>query len=118
MRVDEPGQAQFAGPANHGVEVGGYPNRRVRLLHRPDGAGGVVQVEVPPVERNLVLGPQFADQFQALQETTHPVPPLHVERLVLDVPISQADAQHHAALADHVQRRHGFRHVGGRVQGQ
>ena len=116
--IDEPGQAQFPGAAHHGVKVGRHPDGRVWLLHGADGAGGVVQVEMPPVMGNLILRPQPPHQFQRLQKTAHPVAALHIERLVLNVPVAQAHAQHHPSVADDIQGGDGFGDIGRSVEGQ
>ena len=116
--IHEPRQPQFAGSPHHRIEIRCHPYRRMGLLNRANGAGRVVQIEVSAMERDFVLRPQTLNQLQRFQESPNPVASLHVERLVLDITVAEADAQNDAAIADYVQRRHSLRHVGRRIQRQ
>ena len=64
VRVDEPWQPHARGAHHRRVGIGGDPDRRKGLLHRPDRAGRVVHLEEAALMGDLVLGPQPLDQFQ------------------------------------------------------
>src|SRR6266851_5266022 len=106
MRVDEPCVSEAAGPRDRRVGVGGYPYWRMRLLYRPNRAGGVVELEEPSLESNVVFGPEPFDEIERFDHPADLVARVDAEPFKFDFAITESDAEDQPPLAHYVERRY------------
>src|SRR5713101_8478779 len=106
MRVDEPCVSEPAGTRDRRVGVGGYPYWRMRLLYRPNRARGVVELEEPALESNVILGPEPFDEVERFDHPADLVPRVDAEAFKLDFAIAEPDAEDQPALAHYVEGRY------------
>ncbi len=118
MRVDEPCVAEAAGTRDRRVGIGGYPDWRMRLLYRPNRARGVVELEEPALESNVVFGPEPSDEVERFDHPADLVARVDAEPLELDFAITESDAEDQPPLAHYVERRYFLRDLDWVEQGQ
>src|SRR5216684_6167304 len=109
MRVDEPCVSEATGARDRRVGLGGYPYWRMRLLYRPNRARGVVELEEPSLESNVVFGPEPFDEIERFDHPADLVPRVDAEAFKLDFAIAEPDAEDQPPLAHYVERRYFLR---------
>src|SRR5262249_1331697 len=86
------------------------------LLHRPAGQRDLVETTHVGLDADLLLGEQAPDDLQALLEPAHALALRHLERVELDLAITEPDAEDEVATPDHVERRDTLRDLHGIVE--
>src|SRR6266481_2852989 len=92
--------------------------RRMRLLYRPNRARGVVELEEPSLESNVVFGPEPFDEVERFDHPADLVARIDAETFKLDFAIAEPDAEDQPALAHYVERRYFLRDLDRVEQGQ
>src|SRR6266851_2648273 len=118
MRVDEPCVSEAAGTRDRRVGGGGNPDWRMRLLYWPNRARGVVELEEPSLESNVIFGPEPFDQFERFDHPADLVARVDAEPFKLDFAITESDAEDQPPLAHYVERRYFLRDLDWVEQGQ
>ena len=108
---DGPGIGEARHALDHLVVAGRHHDRRAGLLEGARGEADVVQVEVRAVKGHRLLGPQPLHHLEGFEKAGQPPAPGNPEGVELDVAVAEADAEHEAAAADHVQGGDGLGHV-------
>ena len=95
-----------------------HPDWRATGADRLQAEGGVVHLIEAALVRDLVLGPQAADQGDAFLEPGGSFLQRHVEGGELDLAIAEADTEHVVAARQHIERGGFFGNLHGVQQRQ
>src|SRR5207247_11129497 len=116
--IQQPGVAEPGGAPDAAVAVRREPDGWARVLERAHRDAHLPQAEVRAVVGDGLAAPEALDHLEPVDEPPAALFRILAPRLVLDVPIAEADAEDEAAPGDHVERRELLRDLDGVVQGQ
>src|SRR5204862_1657467 len=104
VRVHQPGVAEARRAPDARVGVRRKPDGRAGALQRTQRDSHVAEAEVLALVAHRLAVPQLLDHLETLDEARDPRLRVLAHRLVLHVPVAEADAEDEPPARDHVER--------------